>query len=131
MRVLDSGHRYSLATLDGDGTPELLQFVKREGLKYPGNVGHYPGTTMQEVLRALIERARYVNNQIACAETEAAIGCMETALLLFEMRAARRHKRHLDATAVEDVVSGATCVTCGHVGCKGHAAEPQQQEPTE
>lgn len=48
-------------------------FVKREGEHFPGNVGHYPGTTMQEVLRVLIDRAKYVNSQIPCLETEMAI----------------------------------------------------------
>jgi hypothetical protein len=53
VRTLDPGHRYALANLDGDGE-DMLTFVKREGMLYPGNVGSHAGTTMQEVLRALI-----------------------------------------------------------------------------
>lgn len=117
MKVLDPGHAYSLDSLDGD-FEQVLQFVKREGPKYPGNVGHYPGTTMQEVLRALIERATYVNNQIPCPETTLAVGLMQSALFLFESRAARRHGRVFEAS-IEDLVSGQNkCPLCGHVGCK-------------
>lgn len=118
MKVIDPGHVYELASLDG-GDPWRLTFVKREGSGYHGNVGHHPGTTMQEVLRALIERANYVNRQIPCAETEAAIGLLEAALVLFELRAARRHGREPVAT-VEEMVYGETCWKCGHVGCRGH-----------
>lgn len=55
MKVIDPGHVYDLRSLDGEQLNRLV-FVKREGPSYPGNVGHYPGTTMQEVLRALIDR---------------------------------------------------------------------------
>lgn len=121
MKVLDPGHHYQFNTLDPDmGTePQYLVFVKREGDGYPGNVGSHPGTTSQEVLRALIDRGDYVNNQVPCAETEAATSLMEAALLLLELRAARRHGRQLDAWGVESVVQGACCPKCNHVGCEG------------
>lgn len=123
MRVIDPGHAYELPSLDGNA-PQRLVFVKRCGAGYPGNVGHHPGTTMQEVLRAMIERASYVNGQIACPETEAAIGLLQGALVLFELRAARRHGREPKATVAE-LVDGPTCPRCGHVGCDnpGHARE--------
>lgn len=132
MKVIDPGHHYELDWLDGE--PQMrytdyesfkeneLIFVKREGDKYPGNVGSYPGTTMQEVLRALIERSSYVNNQNPCWETEQARFAMEKALVLFEMRAARCHNR-LDEfffIPIRDVISGVNkCKHCGHVGCNG------------
>jgi hypothetical protein len=59
MKVLEAGHKYELLSLDG-GEPQILTFVKREGEGYPGNVGHHPGTTLQEVLRAEIDRGMYV-----------------------------------------------------------------------
>lgn len=118
MTVLDPGHVYLLDALDGDEV-QRLQFVKREGAKYPGNVGSHSGTTLQEVIRALVERCRYVNAQTPCAETEAVIGLLSAALLLLESRAARRHGRHLDAD-LEDLIAGAgKCSHCGHVGCQG------------
>ncbi len=117
MRVVDPGHEYELDSLDGDQRNRLV-FVKREGPGYPGNVGHHPGTIMQEVLRALIDRARYVNGQIADRRTEEAIDAMSHALWLFEARAAERHGR--SAPTVEDAVSGrGKCQKCGHVGCGG------------
>ena len=117
MRVLDAGHLYELASLDG-GDVRILRFVKRMGPKYPGNDWAYGGTTSQEVLRALIDRARYLNAQIPCAETEAIIGNLQTALLLFEIRAARVHGRPLDLPSLRDFERLVPCAHCLHVECK-------------
>jgi len=117
MQVVDPGHEYLLDSLDG-GEPVRLVFVKRAGPRYPGNADAHPGTTMQEVLRALIERATYVNAQIPCAETGAAIPLLKAAILLFEQRAARCHGRQL-ALPLSDIVYGPVCVRCGHAGCDG------------
>ncbi len=122
MKVIDPGHEYTLDSLDGD-FPQVLTFVKREGPHYPGNVGHHPGTTMQEVLRALIERAEYVNGQIPCPETTLVLGLLESALYLLESRAARVHDRILDTTIEALVSGGSKCAKCGHVGCEKHVAE--------
>lgn len=122
MRVIDPGHQYLLRELDHAEDPapaQRLTFVKREGEGYPGNVGYYPGTTSQEVLRALIDRGEYVNNQVPCAETQAATELMKAALVLLELRAARRHGRHIDAPDVEFIVDAKTCEKCNHVGCDG------------
>ena len=116
MRVLDPGHRFVLAHLDGRGET-ILQFVKRQGPGYPGNEGTSEGTTIQEVLRALISRAEYVNGQIPCAETESAIDHMRAAVLALEQRAARRHGRPAEALTANAAVAGPTCRVCGHVGC--------------
>lgn len=121
MRVLDSGHDYVLESLDGDA-PQRLTFVKREGPGFPGNSGSHPGTTMQEALRALIERAEYVNAQVPCAETEAAAGLFKAALVLLEARAARRHERVADGfETLEEAWTSRGCSRCGHVGCDGRA----------
>ncbi len=116
MEIIDPGHEYTLASLDGAQENRLV-FVKREGPGYPGNVGHHPGTTMQEVLRALIDRAEYVFNQIPCYETSDARWHMIQAVALFERRAAIRHGR--TAPTPEDALHGKTCPKCGHVGCDG------------
>lgn len=115
MKVSDQGHRYYLSQLDGDGS-QVLQFVKREGLKYPGNVGHYEGTTSQEVLRALIDRAQYVNRQTPCWQTKLSLYFLHAVVWLYEQRAAKRHGRR--APGLEDAVYGDTCGKCGHVGCE-------------
>lgn len=116
MKVLDPGHRYELAHLDGEGM-SVLQFVKREGDKYPGNVGHCEGTTIQEVLRALIHRAAYVNSQISCPETSDSIYHMAQAIYVLERRAARLHGR--PDPGLDESVFGVPCRGCMHVGCNG------------
>jgi hypothetical protein len=132
MKVLEPGHLYQLACLDGDKV-EFLQFVKRIGDHYPGNrPPAWPGTTMQEVLRALIERAQYVNRQIPCAETEAAIGLLSAALFLFEVRAKRVKGKTLDLPTLGAAVLGDTCGECGHVRCdEAHALPPLPAAATE
>lgn len=118
MKIVDPGHEYLLGSLDG-GEPVSLVFVKRQGNGYPGNVGSHPGTTMQECLRALIDRAKYVNEQIPCAETLGAIDLMRSAVLLFELRAARRHGRELEVDGMTWLENLPTCAECGHIGCGG------------
>lgn len=126
MKVLDPGHLYELPYLDLDrlhwwkrlfsrkrGT---LRFVKREGDGYPGNIGHYPGTNIQDVLRALIDRVSYLQNQISCAENVVVLTALRDALYFLEKRAATRHHRSFpfSTTGIEHIQ---TCKVCGHIGC--------------
>lgn len=120
MKVVDPGHIYQLACLDGG--PRLthtLRFVKRKGPKYPGNHNAYSGTTMQEVLRACIDRTRYVNHQQPCKENEWVIDSLRRAIQYLERRAARVHGRTLRVPAkrIEDYP---TCPVCLHIQCKEH-----------
>lgn len=125
MRVVDPGHAYVLAQLDNDDgpypliAPVGLFFVKREGEKYPGNVGSYPGTTMQEVFRALIDRCNYLDAQNPCMETKAVKQFCESSIIILEQRAARMHGRTLNMS-FDDVLEAPICDTCGHVGCTEH-----------
>lgn len=68
-KIIDPGHKYELLTLDGDLT-QLLTFVKRHDPehpeRFPGNTESHPGTTLQSVIRCLMERVTYLNNQIPC-----------------------------------------------------------------
>lgn len=117
MIVLDPGHKYQLAHLDGYAT-EILTFVKRKGDNYPGNLSSYEGTNMQEVLRALIDRIKYVNNQIPCSQNEIVLLKLREVVLLLEERAAIRHKREPIRKSYEiELLS--TCDKCGHIGCSG------------
>lgn len=126
MEVIDPGHEYLLQNYDAfDGaefnTLQNLTFVKRfdPPEKYPGNDSAYPGTLMQEVIKALIERLVYVNNQTPCAETESVLGMMRTSLLLLEIRANRIHNRFLDLMHLDHLEEYETCKICGHVQCPG------------
>jgi hypothetical protein len=121
MRVIDPGHVYELSSLDGDA-PQRLVFVKREGDRYPGNIGSHPGTTTQAVLRACIDRLRYVNSQVPCAETESAGNDLISAVLKLEIRAARVHGRALNLASIADLEAALCCSVCGHVQCEKHAA---------
>lgn len=116
MHILDAGHSYLLTSYDG-GMPQQLDFMKRVGATYPFNHSVHAGTNCQEVLRALIDRTRYLLTQAPCAETEAALGLLQTTLLLFELRAARRHARTLDIGTLMQLGSMSTCATCGHAEC--------------
>lgn len=118
MRVLDPGHCYELAALDGDNR-QTLQFVKRKGDHYPGNVGEArSGTTLQEQWRADLERLRYVNGQIPCAETQAVIHLIETAILLLEIRAKRVKGKTLELPNLAGIDQLPACPKCGHVLCQ-------------
>lgn len=125
MRILDPGHSYELRELDGTNGTQLLRFVKRCGEKYPGNgTTPYPGVQMQEILRALIDRLKYVRAQSvelsdndSIVTDDRCIDYLRATLLELELRAARRHKRVLRKEGhIEDMP---TCDGCGHVGCTG------------
>lgn len=120
MKVVDPGHTYELVTLDGSASYEAryLQFVKREGHGYPGNVGRHPGTTTQEVLRALIERTEYVDGQIHDDANDQLLSCLREAIWHLEERAARRHGRPFPFLQT-DIEKMPTCEKCNHVGCVG------------
>jgi hypothetical protein len=104
MKVLDPGHCYLLDVLDGDA-PEELTFVKRVGDKYPGNTDAYSGTTLQEVLRACIDRVKYVNAQIPDFNNNDVLYHLRATILALEQRAYVRHGILCDLliTEIEDL----------------------------
>lgn len=118
MEVIDPGHRYKLRSLDGEADCNLI-FVKREGAGYPGNAGSHPGTTCQEVLRALVNRLDYLNNQIPCWQNRLARSCCLIALWLFEHRHAKRRGRRL-TVGFWNILSQPVCGYCGHIQCREH-----------
>jgi hypothetical protein len=118
MKVLDAGHLYELDTFDGQSSDSaLLRFMKREGAGYPGNAGAYPGTNCQDVIRVLIDRVKYLHNQIPHPENGEIIGSLRAALEAFEVRAAERHGRALVLGVTIEYEPA--CKVCGHIGC-GH-----------
>ncbi|HEV2225025.1 MAG TPA: hypothetical protein VGR84_18685 [Candidatus Acidoferrales bacterium] len=118
MRILDPGHRHELTSLDG-GPAFVIHFCKRIGDGYPGNIGSpVPGPNCQEYLRALIERASYLNGQFWCLETTLIRWLLIGALWLFEARAARI--KHRWPPSLKKCLHGRICPACGHVGCRQH-----------
>ena len=130
MKVIDPGHVYDLDWLDGrapiwmdihrdTGHPmNRLIFVKREGEGYPGNVGHHPGTTMQEVLRAMIDRVKYLDNQIPDFRNQMVLASLRQAIRSLEWRAAERHNRDT-IIPIKEIELEPTCPKCLHIGCEG------------
>ena len=118
MKVIDPGHQYLLDTLDGKpGLKEFLRFVKRTGDIYPGNDRAYPGTNCQEVIRALIDRLKYIDSQIHDYRNQAAISQLRDVLWLLESRAADRHGLTIRNEDVVEIESLPTCPHCGHIVC--------------
>jgi hypothetical protein len=119
MKVIDPGHTYELRSLDG-GSPQMLRFVKRcdreRPWRFPGNTDAYPGTTLQNVIRALLERFRYLQSQIPCVENRVCILCLRVTLWMLEFRAARRHKRtYIRSLSFAEYAP--MCAECGHTDC--------------
>lgn len=137
MNVLDPGHLYELANLRTNTTDivgnsvETLRFVKRIGSKYPGNEPPaYSGTTVQEVIRALIDRLHYVDAQIDRTDevsksghvaNAGAIRDLRNALRWLEIRAAEERG---DSAAASDIFGmkepelAGICDVCGHILCR-------------
>lgn len=117
MKIIDPGHEYMLEGI-GNAVPQRILFVKNRGDKYPGNEGDpHAGILSQELMRVLIDRAVYLNNQGSCAETEYALAALRQALGWFEVRAARCRGDYVDFPHSNDLESEPVCPTCGHNCC--------------
>lgn len=117
-QIVDAGHVYVLPVFDGQvllGSP--LTFMKREGEGFPGNTGHFPGTSLQAVLRACLDRVRYLQRQIPCDNNVAIICHIGHAILELERRAAERHGFNPKSITLEMATEGEMCPDCGHVKC--------------
>lgn len=128
MHIIDPGHKFALTLYDGEvGALCELTYMKREGDKYPGNKGRYPGTNMQEVVRSLIVRTEHLNRQVPCDENAVGLRCLREFLLSLEVRAAMRHgMTHIEAASIlfrfflEGTIEQLpTCAVCGHIRLPG------------
>lgn len=115
MKIIDSGHIYELASFDGTKS-NILTFVKRIGDNFPGNKFAFPGTISQEVLRALLERQKYVNAQMAFPENIIVIQNLRQALWQLEARAKRVRNEYMQRT-VNEIEMFIPCEYCGHIDC--------------
>lgn len=80
----------------GGGT-EKLTFVRRSGsaVQYETD---WAGVQTQEVLRALIDRTKYLYKVLPCEETKRAEEYLRLALFEYEKRAYRRKKAKVNRT---------------------------------
>jgi hypothetical protein len=118
--IIDPGHQYMLPSLDGY-YPQRLTFVKRCDLanpaRFPGNKDAYPGTTVQMVVRTLLDRLRYLQGQHWCLENVGVIFALRSVLWLMEFRAARRHgRRYFKSLSYAE--NAPLCPECGHTICE-------------
>ena len=125
MKVIDAGHLYELQMYSPVGeaskpfTKDYITYFKKIGENFPGNAGKaYSGVNCQEVLRVLIDRCKYLNNQKPCSETMEIISLLREALYQFEFRAARVKGALLPPIInIEDVLP---CDKCGHIYTHSH-----------
>ena len=117
MKVIDPGHTYLIEGI-GNAEPQIMKFPKREGPNYPGNVGTQEGALTQEWLQACLHRCLYMNAQGSCAETDIIISSLRTAIMAFEVRAARCRGASIDLARLSDIDTAPTCSICGHINCE-------------
>ena len=99
MKVIDPGHIYELRQL-GDENTQTIRFIKRSGGAVQYDQG-WAGLQTQEVLRALIDRTKYLNSLLPCQETSEAVRHLEMALYWYEVRAFRRKKSETNRTTLD------------------------------
>lgn len=121
MKEIEPGHRYYIheyPTQKDSGFPikqQKIQFVKKIGEKFPGNQGEETsGTNCQELIRVLIARCKYLNNQIPCEETNKIISHLRKALVQFENRALRMRGLQKTFWPLE-IENLPPCRICGHI----------------
>jgi len=87
MKAVDPGRIYRLSA------GNRLRFVQKEGGRILRN-----GTTNEEVIEVLIDRATEAYQRLPCRETIRALYCLREALAAFELRTARRASAHVEGT---------------------------------
>ena len=120
MKVIDPGHHFQVDSYDG-GKPQDIIFMKRVGKGYPANEPPaHSGTNCQELMRVVLDRTRYLNEQYKHKNNEAIIRKAQEILWLFEDRAAERHNIDQFDFRPDDIEYKPHCLVCGHVVCHGH-----------
>ena len=79
MIILEDGHKYLANHLDGKGST-ILQFVNR------GHGKDKEGVNNQEILRILIDRIKFMDNEVRWDGNEKILFCLRMALVLHECR---------------------------------------------
>lgn len=126
MKTVEPGHTYVLDCLHTDpNQPSVFQttlaFVKRLGDKYPGNQPPArEGPNMQEVLRALIDRTKYLDQQEPSNRNSDVIDHLRAALINLELRHAEKKGWSTWRLMLSNIELVPACRTCGHLFCKDH-----------
>jgi hypothetical protein len=113
MRVIDPGHKYKVSYLENKGE-DTITFVKRMGPGFPGNNSEYSGTNCQELLRVLIDRVLYLDNQKSSKLNLIILSSLRVALWCFESRAAQL-KGYSFSKPQKNIEKLPFCSYCGHI----------------
>lgn len=100
MKVLVPGHRYALINFEDKDDHQSLQFIHKEPILEGSTQLETidDGTTNEEVLEALIDRIKFLNNKFPCKENSCCITHLEEALMWLEKRTRDREKRNVEGT---------------------------------
>jgi hypothetical protein len=110
MLVVEKGHIYEVDNIDledGGERTQTITFVRR----IPEAKAH-EGTLMQELLRVLINRIHFLNEQVPHESNVRVVRNLRECLVLMEARAAQRKIEALVYPEQEPA-----CQTCGHIFC--------------
>lgn len=86
MEVLEPGHTYKLQNKHNGY--QIIQFVK-DNLGFQQSDSH-DGILCQELLRVLIDRVNFLNEQVCCHENIEILRNLKECIILFEKRALAR-----------------------------------------
>ena len=111
MQIIDPGHVYRLYNADGEGT-QTIRFVRRRGDDGERIETKSEGILSQELLRVLINRTLYLNDEDPCIEDVEIVHKLRDCLKLYESRAARRTIEKLSMPEKTDA-----CPICHHLLC--------------
>jgi hypothetical protein len=114
MKVIEPGHVYELAEVDGIGS-QTVRFVRRRddnARLLSADEGLHPGILGQELLRVLINRTLYLNDEDPCQEDIEIVARLRECLRLYESRAARRTIEKMPMPERADA-----CPICHHLLC--------------
>lgn len=113
MKVIEPGHVYDVENVDGPGK-QRIEFVRRrdDAARLLPPKERTEGILSQELLRVLIDRTLYLNQEAPCTENVEIVDALRLALTRYESRAARRSIEGLPMLEREP-----TCGVCGHVLC--------------
>lgn len=100
MRVIKPGHRYILANFEQPENGQTIQFIEKEpDPSEPAKLYTVSdGTTNEEMLAVLIDRANHLQNKMPCQENTDAIEHLRSALAAWESRTAKRKARGVEGT---------------------------------
>lgn len=122
MKCLEPGHVYEVANVDGPGVQHIVFVRRRDARGELLDARRMPGILSQELLRVLIDRVRFLNDEDPCVEDVEIIHHLRGCLRLFEARAARRT---IEKMPMPELVDG--CPVCHHLLCShGHVGDGER-----